>query len=157
MKSISLIIIAVFSFCSLSSGQENGDKLIRKFLADIYNTKISSEVIISKFVKHEDTVSLRTAALAILDMRSPRDSSTGHFSIMKKDILEHNFSIDNFIAFNSSDQSQFNNLSEVDKKGVYRIKLKNTIPVYVLVKQNKIVSFFGFRKAGSDFYTFIVY
>lgn len=49
------------------------------------------------------------------------------------------------------------NLTEKVKNNLYKVSTKHTIPGYILLKSDKIASFFGFKKAGSESHTFIVY
>ena len=62
--------------------------------------------------------------------------------MFKKDIIENNFTLSSYDTFRDVDKAKFKNLAKKKRKNVYKIDLKNTIPQYILVENDKIISFF---------------
>lgn len=158
MKQISLTIVMIFG-CSLSFyGQENNQiKLIKNFYQELYTINVSPKEISSKYIEYSDVDQYEKAINMIMDFRNLATEENGHFFLLKKDISENNFSISPFSSLEEVDKSKFKNLTKRKQKNVYKVDFKNTIPQYILMKKNKIMSFFGFQKAGSDDYIFIVF
>ena len=71
--------------------------------------------------------------------------------------MENNFFISSYNSFPETDKIKFKNLVEDKRKEIYKVDLRNGAPQYFLIEKDKIVSFFGFQKAGSEDYTFIVF
>ncbi len=131
-------------------------ELIKRFYMALYNKHISPEDVVAKYVKYRDTAGYKEALATIMHFRNPADGNKGHFSLLKKDITEKNFSICNYSATSKEDKTKFDSLKEIDKNNIYKVKPKHTIPQYILIEKETIVSFFGFEKPGAN-YTFIVY
>jgi hypothetical protein len=148
-------MITIFS--SLSKAQiSDQNYLIRTFYEKVYDSNISSRDIVSNYVVYTDTVGYNNAVGTIESLRDP-DNLGEHFSSLRKDITNKDFTLTSYSLFDDKEKAKFQDLNAVDRNNIYRLNPKNTIQQYLLIKENKICSFFGFQKTGSDTYTFIVY
>lgn len=158
MKNGSLILVLIFIFPLFSYSQENkGIKLIESFYRELYINDITSEEIVYKYIAYSDEEQHKKAVYMVMDFRNLAIDESGHFFLFKKDIIENNFTLSSYDTFRDVDKAKFKNLAKKKRKNVYKIDLKNTIPQYILVENDKIISFFGFQKAGYDDYIFVVF
>jgi hypothetical protein len=145
-------------FSSLCKAQiDDQNYLIRTFYEKVYNSKVSAEQIVSDYIIYNDSMGYNNAINTIISLRDPKNNLGEHFSLLGKDIINREFTLTSYNLFDDQEKSKFQNLDSLDRNNIYRLNPKNTIQQYLLVKGNKICSFFGFQKAGSDTYTFIVY
>lgn len=145
--------------CSLDSySQESNEiKLIKDFYKALYINNINPEEIVSQYLKYSDADQYKKGTSMIIDFRNFAKEENGNFFLLKKDVVENNFSISSYNSFNEIDKAKFNNLEEKKRENVFKVDLKHSIPQYILIENDKIVSFFGFQKASSNDYTFIVF
>jgi len=158
MKSMFLTLVLILGYSLDSYGQENNEvKLIKDFYNALYINNINPEEILSKYIKYSDADQYKKGISMIVDFRSFAKEENGNFFLLKKDIVENNFSISSYTSFDEIDKAKFNNLEEKKRENVHKVDLKHSIPQYILIENDKIVSFFGFQKASSNDYTFIVF
>lgn len=155
MKYIIFVLLLVIS--SNSIGQESSDnsKILKEFYTDLCCDNIAPEKIASKYIQYLNKREYKKAVNMMIDFRKLATEEKGHFFLLKKDILENNFSISPYSSFDDDDKIKFNNIAEEKRNNVYKVNPRSTIPQYILFENNKIVSFFGFQKAGYDEYYFI--
>ncbi|MGC4231558.1 MAG: hypothetical protein QM594_00975 [Niabella sp.] len=154
-----LCIVFMFSFYFQAIAQKNnGTLLVKRFFKEVYNLKTSPETVVSKYIVYGDTAFYRQAVNNIKYLRFPtEEGKDSHFSLLKGNIASGSFSIQSYCSLDSIDKGKFSLLSIDERKNVYKLNFTNTIPVYVLLRNRKVVSFFGYQKLGDDNYTFIVY
>lgn len=159
MKHATILTLAVLTFSFLDTNTQSINtkkKLIERFYIALYNNNDSPDHVVAEYIKYGDTLSRKEAVGTIMYFRNPPGSEKGHFSLLKKDILNQDFSISHYSSFSVGEKAKFSNLSEIDRNKLYKVKPKHTIPQYILAENNRIVSFFGFEKPQAG-YTFIVY
>ncbi|MFH6935578.1 hypothetical protein [Flavobacterium sp. FlaQc-30] len=155
MKYVILTLLVVNSFSI--NGQEVTDhsQILKEFYFDLYADNITPEEIVSEYILYSDASQYKKAIDMVLDFRNLAIEENEHFGLLKKDIKENNFSISAYSYFDESDKVKFTEVAKEKRNNIYKVTLKNTIPQYVLLENNKIVSFFGFQKAGSNEYYFV--
>ena len=158
MKKIFLLLIIVTGFSYLCSGQEEDkSQLVLQFYDKLYDLNISPDQIFRDYIVYTDSIGYMNALLSIMNLRQPVGNAEEHFNLLKKDIMNKEFGLLRYAFFEDNEQVKFRYLSNKDRDNVYSISPKHTIKQYILIKGNKIRSFFGFEKTGNDEYTFIVY
>jgi hypothetical protein len=158
MKNLSLILVLIFGFPLVIYSQENNRvKLIEDFYRELCIKDVAPEEIVSNYIGYSGEDQYNKAIHMVIDLRNLGNEESGHFFLLKRDISENDFFISSYDNFSEIDKAKFKNLAKNKRKNVYKINLKNTIPQYILMEKDKIISFFGFQKAGSDDHIFIVF
>ncbi|MDL2142458.1 hypothetical protein QQY79_07990 [Flavobacterium tructae] len=158
MKCLSLVLVLILGYSLDSYGQENNEiKLIRDFYKALYINDIDPEEIVARYIKCSDADQCKKGVYMVMDFRNLANEEKGNFFLLKKDIMENNFFISSYNSFPETAKIKFKNLVEDKRKEIYKVDLRNGAPQYFLIEKDKIVSFFGFQKAGSEDYTFIVF
>ena len=75
-----------------------------------------------------------------------------HEEFVLSAINQSSLSISHYNSFSTDDKLKFNKLTEAMRDNVFKIKLKYTIPAFILIDKDKIESFFGFQKGGSEYF-----
>lgn len=157
MKNQILLFLMIIIFSSLCKAQiKDQNHLIKVFYEKVYNSNVSPKEIVLNYVVYNDSAGYNNAIGAIESLRDP-NSLGEHFSLLKKDITNKDFILTSYRLFDSKEKAKFHDLNEVDRNNIYRLNPKNTIQQYLLIRGNRICSFFGFQKTGSETYTFIVF
>lgn len=157
MKYVIFVLLLVTSLTINGQGVTDHRQMLKDFYKDLYTDNIAPEEIVSEYILYLDESQYKKATDMVLDFRKLALEESGHFGFLRKDIKENNFSISAYSSFDDSDKVKFTKVAEEKRNNIYKVTLKNTIPQYVLLENNKIVSFFGFQKGGYNEYYFIVF
>lgn len=158
MKFLLMLSITISAFSLSSYGQESEkSQLIRQFYEKVYDQMTSPEQIVQDYIIYGDSMGYKSALASIISFRQPSGDLREHFNILKKDIVGQEFTLKSYCCFRADEKAKFQYIEEEDRVNIYKIKPRNTIQHYLLLRNDKIRSFFGYEKAGSDQYTFLVY
>ncbi|QIH35580.1 hypothetical protein [Sphingobacterium sp. DR205] len=157
MKALLLLFNMLIALSTFYKGQNDQRQLIELFYKKIYDLNISPEQIVKDHIIYSDTIGFEHALGSVKSLRQPLSNANEHFSLLKKDIENRDYVISHFDSFGENEKTKFHYLEEKDRTNVYRLSPKNTIEQYILIKGNKIRSFFGVQKTGASGYTFIIY
>lgn len=157
MKYTGFVLALILCTHFVCYGQNSKIELIKRFYLDLYNTDVKPIDLVNQYIEYADTSGLKSATQSVSSFRGNPDGKDGYFATLKKEILENKFYISNYSLFGDAEKAKFTLLNDSQRSNVYKLHRKNNLSVYILMNKNKIVSFFGYQKAGDSNHTFIVY
>ncbi|KKX47409.1 hypothetical protein [Sphingobacterium sp. IITKGP-BTPF85] len=158
MKKISIIISILTLFSSIVIGQ-NSERmiLIKDFYQNLYKKNITPEKMVEKYIFYKGTKGHSNAIKSIQQLRDSTSASDDHFLLLRNDILNEDFTVQQYNQFSDIDIAKFSELDDQFKCNIYKVTPKSTIPNFILIQENKIASFFGFQKGENSSYLFLTY
>ncbi|MFD2554780.1 hypothetical protein [Sphingobacterium tabacisoli] len=155
-KLFSLLMTTVLFLTAHGQGKVPSDQ-IRTFYSKLYNLTINPADIVKEYIIYSDSIGYNSAVATIESFRNPVNGEGEHFMLLKHDIQHNDYILSAYESFVDQEKMKFQYLDNIQHLQLYKISPKHTINQYILMKDNKIHSFAGFQKRGSDTYTFIVY
>ena len=158
MKTVLTSLISVLLIINISVSQEiNPTKqLIKNFYKDIFNNIKSPEEILKEYVVYSD--SSVNDALSTINYYQEGSNHNEAFVISLKESMRNNtIKLLGYDEFKEEDKVKFLRFNQKRLQDIYKLSFDKNYSLYVLVKGQKIESFFGFQKAGDDHYYFIIY
>lgn len=156
MKTLITALTLVFILHSPSFSQEtNSDKqLIKTFYKQIFERQKSLEEIVDKYVVYVDS----NYDDAINSVKYFQKGTPEPFvAAFKENILNDSIKLVGYEEFKEEDKAKFLRFNPKRYPDIYKLSFEDYPPIYVLVKDHQIESFFGFQKAQDDSYLFIIY
>jgi len=158
LKAIILTALVALILPIHALGQDKDTQLIQSFYKDLYNDSISPETVVSKYIKYADQALYQIAVNSVKDFRNPVDGKEGYFGELREAIIQNKYLLQHYKSFDKSERLKFQHLEEQLRQGIYKVILNgSTRSTYILIRKSKVISFFGFQKAGDDTYMFFVY
>jgi len=154
---ITLINITLIGNNTLSAQEQPRTNIIKNFYTQMFAEDIKAEDLVKNLIRYADTLSFKNTVNALLDIRNPKNEISDNFILMKDDITNNKIKIYDYKSFTPKDKSKFIFLDPLRRKDVYKVIFKNAMPSFILLNDNKIESFIGFQKPGSEVYTFLVF
>lgn len=131
--------------------------LIKEFYHNLYKENITPEKMVEKYILYEGAQGLSNAIKSIQQLRDSSSSNDEHFLLLRNDILNKDFTVQQYDQFSDTDIARFREIDDQFKSNIYKVTPKSTIPNYILIQENKIASFFGFQKGENSSYIFMSY
>jgi|GEM_PF-1135798 len=158
MKTVFTSLISALLMINISMSQEiNPTKnFIKNFYKDMFDNIKSPEEILKEYVVYSDS----SASYAINTINYYRLGSNINetFVISFKESMNNNtIKLIGYDAFKEEDKVKFLTFNQKRLQDIYKLSFDKNYSVYVLVKEQKIESFFGSQKGGADPYYFLIY
>ena len=145
-------------FSSIAMGQNPEQMiLIKEFYHNLYKENITPEKMVEKYILYEGAQGFSNAIKSIQQLRDSSSSNDEHFLLLRNDILNKDFTVQQYDQLSDTDIAKFREIDDQFKSNIYKVTPKSTIPNYILIQGNKIASFFGFQKGENSSYIFMSY
>lgn len=156
MKPLITALIMVFMLHSPSFSQETNSakQLIKTFYKEIFEGQKWSDEIVDKYVVYVDSNYEDAVNSVEYFQKGTHESFVAAF---KENILNDNIKLIGYEEFKEEDKAKFLRFDPKRYQDIYKLSFADYPPIYVLVKDHQIESFFGFQKAQDDSYHFIIY
>ena len=156
MKALITALTMVFMLHAPSFSQETNSakKLIKTFYKEIFEGQKWSDEIVDKYVVYVDSNYEHAVNSVEYFQKGTHESFVAAF---KENILNDNIKLIGYEEFKEEDKAKFLRFNPKRYPDIYKLTFADYPPIYVLVKDHQIESFFGFQKAQDDSYLFIIY
>lgn len=149
-----LTLVFILQFNSFSQETDPNKQLIKTFYKQIFEKQKSPEEIVDEYVVYVDPHYQDAVNSVEYFQKGTHESFVAAF---KENILNDNIKLIGFEEFKEEDKAKFLRFNPKRYPDIYKLTFSNYPPIYVLVKNHQIESFFGFQKAQDDSYLFIIY
>lgn len=156
MKTLISALTLVFMLHSPSFSQETdpNKQLIKTFYKQIFERQKSLEEIVEKYVVYVDS-NYQDAVNSVGFFQQGAHES--YVASLEENMLSDNINLVGYEEFKEEDKAKFLRFNPKRYQDIYKLTFADYPPIYVLVKDHQIESFFGFQKAQDDSYLFIIY
>lgn len=149
-----LTLVFILQFNSFSQETDPNKQLIKTFYKEIFERQKSLEEIVDEYVVYVDS-NYQDAVNSVEFFQKGTHES--YVASLKEHMLSDNIKLVGYEEFKEEDKVKFLRFNPKRYPDIYKLSFADYPPIYVLVKDHQIESFFGFQKAQDDDYLFIIY
>ena len=149
-----LTLFFMLQFNSFSQETDPNKQLIKTFYKEIFERQKSLEEIVDKYVVYVDSHYQDAVNSVEFFQKGAHES---YVASLEENMLSDNIKLVGYEEFKEEDKAKFLRFNPKRYTDIYKLTFSNYPPIYVLVKDHQIESFFGFQKAQGDNYHFIIY